>query len=216
MLSPQDLVAWSIQRFKYCGGSLDILWNDNPLRRRLTPWQKVMYAATLYSYLAPLWTTLFLVAPILSLWLGVTPIAAYNLHFYLHLIPFLVANKLAVMLATWGVPSWRGEQYYLTFFSFNWQAIKDVLAGRPIRFKVTPKTRESRRLLELARPQLWIIAASLAGVLLMGVRVFALGEGDPSAYLANTFWSLNNVAALSAIVLAALKRPAPSPSEVRS
>ena len=46
MLSPQDLTAWSIQRFKYACGTLDIAWRDNPLRLRgLSPWQKLMYGA---------------------------------------------------------------------------------------------------------------------------------------------------------------------------
>ena len=31
MLSPQDLLAWSIQRFKYASGTLDIALHDNPL-----------------------------------------------------------------------------------------------------------------------------------------------------------------------------------------
>jgi cellulose synthase (UDP-forming) len=30
MLSPQDLLSWTVQRFKYAGGSLDILFHDNP------------------------------------------------------------------------------------------------------------------------------------------------------------------------------------------
>jgi cellulose synthase (UDP-forming) len=34
MLSPRDLLAWTIQRFKYAGGTLDILFHDNPLFRR--------------------------------------------------------------------------------------------------------------------------------------------------------------------------------------
>ena len=33
MLSPQDLLTWTVQRYKYAGGSLDILVNDNPLFR---------------------------------------------------------------------------------------------------------------------------------------------------------------------------------------
>lgn len=212
MLSPQDLVAWTIQRFKYCGGTLDIFWNDNPLRKRLSPWQKVMYASTIYSYLAPLWTGIFLAAPILSLWLGVTPLAAYNLPFYAHLLPFLFVNKLALMLATWGVPAWRGEQYYLAFFALNWQAIKDVLAGKPIKFKVTPKTRESGRKLGLVKPQLWLAGACLGGIVFAAVRVFHFEIGQQSALFANAFWALNNVFALSAIILAAAKRPTEEPS----
>ena len=79
MLSPQDMLTWTVQRFKYAGGSLDILFNDNPLfRKGLSFPQKVMYATTFYSYLAPLWNVIFLVAPIIYLFSGVSPVSAYS------------------------------------------------------------------------------------------------------------------------------------------
>jgi cellulose synthase (UDP-forming) len=101
MLSPQDLLTWSIQRFKYAGGTLDIFRNDNPLRKPgLSAWQKLTYGATIYSYLAPLWNVLFLLAPILYLFTGIAPLRAYTSDFYSHLLPFLVVNKIAFVAAT--------------------------------------------------------------------------------------------------------------------
>lgn len=206
MLSPQDLLAWTIQRFKYAGGTLDIFWNDNPLRHRgLTFWQKWMYGTTIYSYLSPLWTAVFLLAPLIYLFTGLSPMTAYTPIFYLHLVPFLVLNKVAFALGTWGVSSWRGEQYYLSFFWVNLKAIADVLRGRPIKFHVTPKTRQSGNFLRLVWPHLGIIALTGVGIALMGVRVLLLDQGDLGAYLANVFWSTHNALALSAIVLAALR-----------
>jgi cellulose synthase (UDP-forming) len=58
MLSPNDLLSWTIQRFKYAGGTLDIFFHDNPLfRKGLKLQQKLMYAATFYSYLSPCGTS---------------------------------------------------------------------------------------------------------------------------------------------------------------
>jgi cellulose synthase (UDP-forming) len=208
MLSPQDLLAWSIQRFKYAGGTLDIFKNDNPLALPgLSPWQKLMYGTTIYSYLAPLWTVVFLLAPIVYLFTGATPVATYSSAFYAHLLPFLLANRLAYMVGTWGVRTWRGEQYYLSFFWMNLQALLDVLADKPIKFHVTPKTREARRFVGLVWPHLTLMGLMLVGLVYAGVRVFVLELGDPSAYVANFFWTVNNLLALSPIVAAALWPP---------
>ncbi|WP_224365513.1 glycosyltransferase family 2 protein [Hyalangium versicolor] len=207
MLSPQDLLAWTIQRFKYAGGTLDIFWHDNPLRRAgLSLWQKLMYGTTIYSYLAPLWTVVFLISPIVYLFTGLSPLSAYDTDFYLHLVPFILVNKLAFTVGTWGVPSWRGEQHYLSFFWLNIKAMVDVVRGKPIKFHVTPKTRQSGTFLSLVWPHIVLISLTLLGLGVMGVRIFALRDGDVDSYLANLFWSLNNVLALSVVVFAALRR----------
>jgi cellulose synthase (UDP-forming) len=208
MLSPQDLLTWSIQRFKYAGGTLDIFAHDNPLKRKsLTAWQKVMYGTTIFSYFAPLWTVVFLCAPLVYLFTGASAVSAYDDAFYAHLLPFLVLNKLAFVLGTWGVETWRGEQHYLGFFWLNLKALRDVVLSRPIKFHVTPKTRQSGNFYGLVWPHLVIIGLSLLGLALMGVRVFGLHQAEPGAYLANLFWTIANMLSLSAIVFAARRRP---------
>jgi len=207
MLSPQDLLTWTTQRFKYAGGTLDIFWNDNPLRlKHLGGWQKWMYASTIYSYLAPLWTVAFLLAPLIYLFTGIAPVSAYGDAFYLHLVPFLIANRLAFMVGTWGVDTWRGEQYYLSFFWVNLKAMRDVLMGRPIKFTVTPKTRASGNFLPLAAPHLAFIGLTLIGFAWQGWRVHQ-GLGDPAAYLVNVFWGMSNILSLSVMVFAAIRLP---------
>jgi len=207
MLSPQELLSWSIQRFKYAGGTLDISRRDNPLRKKgLSFWQKWMYGATMYSYLAPLWIVPFLLAPIIFFFTGIAPIAAYDGTFYMHLLPFLIVNRLAVMAATWEVPSLRGEQYYLAFFWQNLTAIWEVLCRQPIKFHVTPKTGQTGNNIALVWPQLTIIGASIVGAVYMGWQVFLGIEQHVPAYLVNLFWTFNNCLALSIIVRAAMLR----------
>lgn len=124
MLSPRDLLSWTIQRFKYAGGTLDILKNDNPLfRRGLSFWQRVMYGATFWSYLAGLWNIVFLLAPIIYLFSGVAPVAAYSFDFYKHILPFLIANELAMMVGTWGIAGYKAKLWYLSFFPLNLRAL---------------------------------------------------------------------------------------------
>jgi cellulose synthase (UDP-forming) len=208
MLSPQDLLAFTIQRFKYAGGTLDIFWNDNPLRRPgLSGWQKLMYGTTIYSYLSPLWNVVFLLSPIAYCFTGIAPLAAYDSVFLAHLVPFLVMNRLALAVGTWGVSTYRGEQYYLAFFWLNLRALADVLRRKAIRFHVTPKTRQAGTFLALVRPQLALIALTLAGLGYGGTLLATGVRTNVAGYLTNVFWSLSNVVSLSAIVRAALRKP---------
>ncbi|RMD62381.1 glycosyltransferase [Candidatus Parcubacteria bacterium] len=211
MLSPQDLLSWSIQRFKYAGGTLDIFRQSNPIKLRgLDFWQKWMYMATMYSYLAPIWLVWFLASPIIFFYTGTAPVAAYDYAFYAHLLPFLVCNRLALMIGTWGVPTIRGEQYFLAFFWHNIQALWEVLCRQPIRFHVTPKSRQDERHIEIVWPHLTIIALTFGGIIWMGWQLHLGNEEHWSAYVVNVFWSLYNCMALSVMVRAAFKKPEPA------
>ncbi len=209
MLSPQDLLSWTIQRFKYAGGSLDIMVHDNPIfGRGLSVPQRLMYAATFWSYLGALWNTVFLIAPIVYFLTGVSPVAAYTTVFYAHALPFLIANELAFMIGTWGVSGYKGKVSYLASFPISLQAIWTVLRGRQIKFPVTPKQRQSGNFLHLVWPQLAVLVLTLAGLAYAVVRA-ALGSPAYTwgGLVANGFWSLNNVAAVSIMVQAAFWRP---------
>jgi cellulose synthase (UDP-forming) len=205
MLSPQDPLAWTIQRFKYASGTLDIALHANPLRLRgLSAWQKVMYGATMYAYLAPLWTLPLMLAPLAFFFAGVTPVRAFDDHLWAHLFPFLVASRLALLAGTWGVSTWRSEQYHLASFWLNLRALAHVLAGRPLRFAVTPKERASRRAPRLAVPHLALLAAMAVGVVVGALRLDPGSPGATDAYVANVLWTVHNGVCLAPFVLAAL------------
>jgi cellulose synthase (UDP-forming) len=209
MLSPQDLVTWTVQRFKYAGGSLDILKNDNPLfRRGLSFPQRMMYGMTFYSYLAPLWNMIFLIAPIVYLLTGISPVSAYSTDFFLHLIPFLVILELAIMVGTWGIAGYASKASYLSFFPLGLKALLTVARGEKISFKVTPKVRQSGNFLALVRPQIAVVFLTLFSVVwaLAALRFGGTGHSAPGV-LANTLWGLNNCLAMSGIIAAAMWRP---------
>ena len=210
MLSPQDLLTWTVQRYKYAGGSLDILVNDNPLfRRGLTFSQRMMYATTFFSYLAPIWNLIFLLAPIVYLFSGISPVSAYSADFFWHLIPFLVALELAMMVGTWGVPGYAAKTSFLSFFPLGLKAIWSVAKGQTISFKVTPKVRQSGNFLALVRPQIAIVALT-AGASIWALGALAIGASDHSAtgVVSNILWGINNCLAMLGIISAALWKPA--------
>jgi len=203
MLSPQDLLTWTIQRFKYAGGTIDIALHDNPLLRRgLSFWQKLMYSATIYSYLAPLWTIPLLVMPIIYFFTGAAAVSAYDAAFYGHVVPFLVMNRIAFMLGTWGVQSWRGEQFYLAFFWTNLKALLHVLRGLPVKFHVTPKVKQAGNFAALVWPHITLLALTAIGIAFRSVDI--IQGGSPLApFVVNVFWSLWNASSLAIMITAA-------------
>ncbi len=140
MLSPLDIQSWAMQRFRYAGGSLDILFHDCPLFRGGMGFrQRLMYGATFWSYLAPLWNVIFIAAPLIALTTGLSPINAYSIEFFAHLLPFLIVHELATVFGTWGIDNRQGKMLNIAFFSFNLMALWAVLRGREIKFQVTAK-----------------------------------------------------------------------------
>ena len=218
MLSPQDLQTWIVQRFKYAGGTLDIALHDNPLfRSGMSFGQKIMYAATFWSYLAGIWNTIFLAAPIIYLFSGVAPVSAYSSEFFVRILPFLILNELAMMAGSWGVENHRGKAYYLAFFPVNLRALWTVLKNEKIKFPTTPKERQDGTFLHLVRIQLAVILLTASAI---AYGLFSWTQGgsysELSALLANTFWGLNNILALMVIVKAAVWKPGVPKSRVEN
>jgi cellulose synthase (UDP-forming) len=203
MLSPQDVRAWTVQRFKYATGTLDLALRANPLRLPgLTGWQRVMYGATMYAYLAPLWTVPLVVAPLVWLFTGVAPLREVGAPFWAHLGPFLVAARIALLVGTWGISTRRSEQYHLASFWLHLRALGHVLARRPLAFPVTPKERVADHCLRYVIPHLVLLAAMAAGIAVGAARVVAT-PSTAAAFAANLFWTLHNASCLAPIVLAA-------------
>lgn len=210
MLSPQDLLTWTVQRYKYAGGSLDILVNDNPLfRRGLTFAQRMMYGMTFFSYLAPIWNLVFLFAPVVYLLSGISPVSAYSTEFFWHLIPFLVALELAMMVGTWGISGYDAKASYLSFFPLGLRAIFTVAKGEKISFPVTPKVRQSGNFLTLVRPQIAVVVLTAIGAIwATGALIIGGTSHSTGGVVANILWGLNNCLAMSGIIGAALWVPA--------
>lgn len=210
MLSPQDMLTWMIQRFKYAAGSLDILFHDNIFNRRrfkLSLPQTLMYATTFWSYLACVWNTVFLISPVIYLFTGIPPVSAWSTPFYLHFLPFFIVSELAFMFGTWGISAWDGRASYLSFFSMNLRALDTVLRGEQIKFHVTPKERQTGRFLYLVKPQIAIVLLTLSGLIWGGIQVARGQVDDPSGYVINIFWGAVNIAAMLPLIFAAMWTP---------
>jgi cellulose synthase (UDP-forming) len=211
MMSPSDLLSWTIQRFKYAGGTLDILRRDNPFfRRGLTLRQRVMYGVTFYSYLSPLWNLVFILWPIIFFFTALVPVSTYSMDFFLHIVPFLMLNELAQLSGLWGAKTMAGRRWYMAMFPLNLKALWTVARGKTITFPVTPKDRSEGRFLHLVKWQVLCVGLTLAGMA-WAWSLYLSGTGSYSAggLIANTVWGANNVLSLLPIIRAAIWSPDP-------
>ena len=210
-LAPEELPAMLHQRLRWSQGTLQVLLKENPLLQRgLSVAQKLMYFATMWSYLSGFAAVVYIGAPVVYMVLGVKPVTSFGGDFFAHLVPFLIANQLLFLVVGWRVKTWRGQQYSLALFPI-WiractTAVGNVYLGRSLGFVVTPKTRQAGGpAWGLIRPQL-IAIGLLAGAGIIGVVRMAVGQAPVTPTLINLAWIVFDLVVLSVIVQAARYR----------
>ncbi|WP_222272029.1 glycosyltransferase family 2 protein [Modestobacter marinus] len=209
-LAPQDLAAMLAQRLRWSQGTLQLALRQNPLvQRGLSVGQRLMYLATMWSYLAGFAALVYIAAPIAYLCFGVRPVNADGDAFLLHLVPFLLTTLLLFRVVGHGMRTWRGQQYSLALFPV-WiractTAAANVLFHRDLGFVVTPKTPTAtpRPAWRLVRVQLvtmgLLVAAAVVGLVRLHLGI------APSAYgtWVNLAWVAYDLLVLSVVVPAA-------------
>lgn len=210
MLSPQDLQTWTVQRFKYSGGSIDIFANDNPLfRKGMNIKQKMMYGASFWSNLSAIWNVIFLASPIIYFLTSIAPVSAYDTTFYLHFLPFILTAEVAMMVGTWGVAGYKGKTNYLSFFPVNLRALWTVLRGQKISFPTTPKERQNGTFGHLVIPQMAVFGLSLFSLCFAWFNYVTglFGTYSFGGLVLNSFWIINNMMAMWGMIRAAYWTP---------
>jgi len=205
MLSPQDLDSCMKQRTRYASGSLDIAFKDNPLLLKgLSIGQKICYLNTIWSYFAPIWLLIFLVSPIVFFFSHSLPVAAYSFDFFKFFIPFQLANVLMFTIASWGINTTRGDQYYISNFWLMLKSLFSAVKGEKVKFNVTPKDkRNSVNNLVHIWPHITIISLTVIGIIYNIILIMHNQHPSVSGFASNTFWSFFNIYNLSIIIRAA-------------
>lgn len=127
------------------------------------------------------------------------------------MVPFILSLELAMMVGTWGIAGQSAKASYLASFPIGLSALWTVLRGRRIAFRVTPKDRQAGRFLHLVRPQIAVVALTVAGAAWATLALWALDTGHTATgVVTNALWGLNNCIAMSGIIRAALWQPNPS------
>ncbi|MHA7280457.1 glycosyltransferase [Arthrobacter sp. MDT2-2] len=205
-LAPEDLNSMLTQRLRWAQGTAQVMFRENPFAQKgLSFAQRLMYAATMWSYLSGFAAVVYIAAPIIYLMFGILPVNSISTEFFVRLIPFLLVNQLLFAVVGKGVKTWRGQQYSLALFPV-WirsitSAFGNVYLGRSLDFAVTPKTLQQDAQLrwDLVKPQLWamglLVAAAIIGVIRM-----AVGQADILGTSVNIVWVVFDLVIFSVIV----------------
>ncbi|WP_099025526.1 glycosyltransferase [Mycolicibacterium palauense] len=215
-LAPDDVRTMLTQRLRWAQGTVQVMLKENPLvQKGLSIGQRLMYWATMWSYLAGFAALAYIAAPAIYLIFGVMPVQAYSWDFFGRLIPFLVLNQLMFIIISRGTPTWRGQQYSLALFPV-WiracvTAFRNVYFGRPLGFAVTPKTRQEAGRIpwhlvkwQLAAMAMLVVASAIGIVQLYFGAISVLGVG------VNLFWVMFDLLILSVVVQAVRYRGHPT------
>ncbi|MEO5778828.1 MAG: glycosyltransferase family 2 protein [Arthrobacter oryzae] len=218
-LAPEDLGTMLTQRLRWAQGTVQVMLRENPLVQRGLNWgQRLMYFATMWTYLSGFAAVVYFAAPIIYLVFGILPVSSLSADFFVRFIPFMVVNQLLFAVAGKGIPTWRGQQYSLALFP-TWikactTAAQNVWFGRPLDFAVTPKDRQSGGpRWSLIRPQL-AVGVMLIVAAVVGIARLAAGMSEPVGTLVNVVWVVFDIIVMSILVRAVLYRGFPAEDSV--
>ena len=211
-LAPEDLKTMLVQRLRWAQGTVQVMMRENPLLQKALTWpQRLMYFATMWSYLSGFAALAYLTAPILYLVFGVLPVRALSSDFFIRLIPFLIINQLLFVVVADGRKTWRGQQYSLALFPV-WitafvTAFNNVVLKKPLEFAVTPKVKRGPNSPEwhLIRPQL-VVMGALVVASVLGIVRLAVGQATWLGTSLNLAWVAFDLAIFSIIIQAARYR----------
>ncbi|GAB3520899.1 glycosyltransferase family 2 protein [Arthrobacter monumenti] len=207
-LAPEDLKTMLTQRLRWAQGTIQVMLRENPLvQYGMKFGQRLMYLATMWSYLSGFAAVVYFAAPIIYLVLGVLPVNSLSTDFFIRFVPFMIINQLLFGVVGKGVSTWRGQQYSLALFP-TWikactTAARNVWFGRPLGFAVTPKARQTEGpSWSLIRPQLIVMALLVLGLIVGAVRL-ANDMNEPIGTLVNVAWVVFDLIILWVLVKAA-------------
>jgi len=217
-LAPEDMPTMLQQRLGWAQGTVQVMLRENPLTLRgLRTGQRLMYLATMWSYLSGFAALAYLAAPVVYLAFGILPVQAFGPDFFVRFLPYFVLNQLLFLVVARGVRTWRGQQYSLALFPVwiraCWTAFANVVLGRPLGFVVTPKTRSGvhRPAWRAVWPQLAAMAVLVVAAVVGVVRLVAF-DADPGATVVTLVWVVYDLAVLGVVVPAARYTGLPAPA----
>ncbi len=211
-LAPEDLGTMLTQRLRWAQGTMQVFLRENPLVQwGMSLPQRLMYFATMWSYLSGYAAVVYFAAPIIFLVLGILPVHAYAFEFFVRFIPFMIANQLLFLIAARGASTWRGQQYSLALFPV-WlkacsTAFTNVVLRIPLGFAVTPKTRPvtTGPQWHLIKPQLTVMVLLVIAIAFGFYRLFVDGA-ELVGTAVNIAWAVYDLVVLSVLFGAATYR----------
>lgn len=204
-LAPEDIGTMLTQRLRWGQGTMQVFLKENPLfLKGMSLVQRLMYFATMWSYLSGFAAVIYFAAPIIFLVLGILPVDSFAFEFFVRFIPFMVVNQLVFLIAGRGIPTWRGQQYSLALFPV-WiaactTAFNNVVLRIPLGFAVTPKTKraETSKQWGLIMPQLVVMVLLVIAIIVGFINIF-VNDAEIIGTSVNLAWAIFDLVILSVL-----------------
>ena len=214
-IAPGDYGAFLTQRLRWAQGAMQLLRSANPLFVRGLTWrQRINYWASMSTYFEAHQKLVLLIVPLAVLTTGTLPMRTMGFDFLIRFVPYFLLAQLANSLLSRG----RGryfltEQYnVLKSTVFVWASLA-LLWGRPLRFRVTPKSvtggwKRRQTDLTLLSPYFALVGLTAFALTWAYLRVLP-GESGASIKLGvyvTGLWALYNVGIIGMGTSLILKR----------
>ncbi len=216
-LAPRDYPSFLRQRIRWGQGAMQVWRNEGLLLGRGLSWpQRLNYWASVLTYFEGWQKAAFYLVPVVVLLTGVMPIAVLDLEFLLHFVPYyLLSFWVFEELGRGYGRTVYTEQYNMGRFMGFMLATVGLLRRR-IPFLVTVKDANPRwQSLVAMLPQLTVLAANVAGILVGTLLYMTSQHLAPGAYAANIFWALLHIGIGIGVVRLTLERAGFRRSEYR-
>lgn len=208
-LAPDDVETMLAQRQRWAAGTMQVFFKDNPLLvKGLTMGQRLMYLATMSSYLNGFAVLAYIAAPVVFLVAGVFPLEASPIAFFCLFLPFFASCQLLFQVSGGQARGlWRGQQLsfalFPTWIKATFAGASAVLLGRHLTFSVTAKTRQATgQGFAHVRPQLAVMAL-LATSAVIGIARAMQDENLLYPTLITLAWVALDLALLGVVIGAA-------------
>lgn len=205
-LAPDDAKTMLTQRQRWAAGSMQVFFKDNPLFvTGLSLAQRLMYLATMTSYLNGFAALVFIAAPIVYLTTGIFPLVANPVAFFALFLPSFISCQVLFQVAGRGSRGlWRGQQMsfalFPTWIAATLSGAAATFLGKHLSFAVTAKTKQSNGPgYQYVRPQL-ITMGLLIGASAIGVARLAAGLADVFPTLLTLGWVAMDLALLGVVI----------------
>ncbi len=202
--SSTDMADVTNKAERYASGAFEFVFERKKWRlgQKLSFWQKFIHFTYPLSFLAPLFTPILIMMPIISLMTGISPFVIDQSS-----RPYLVIQLLSLLslevifFSLVGTKAWRAWQFYWGMFPASFTAVFRTLFGRAI-FKVSEKG-DSNQVSGLTQLRfvIWQLFFFLLGLvaLAQSLLLFVRGELNISLYPA-VGWLILNSALLSGVI----------------
>ena len=199
-LAPEDFLSYYKQQFRWCRGSLEVIFKYNPLfRKGLSIAQKIQYLSSASYYLSGPITLMNALLPLIYLYLGQTPITSSTMLLATAFVPYILINLYTLQASGNFTFTFKALSFSVSSFWIQIKALIAVLTGQKTTFSVTSKTALKGNFLKLVIPHITYIIVAVGGI---GLAIYRVGSITP-ALLTNVSWAVFNIIIFIPFIMAA-------------